>query len=57
MEGGGGWGMERQTGRQTDRPDRQTNRQIETENSNSKTLFYKGYSLGSVKTYFATSPC
>ena len=39
---------ERQIDRQTE-TDRQTDRQTETENSNSKTLFYKDCSLGSVK--------
>ena len=37
---------DRQAGKQADR---QAGRQAETGNSNSKTLFYKGCSLGSVK--------
>ena len=63
--GGGGVRMERQTDRKTDltdrqietETDRQTERDRDRDNSNSKTLFYKGYSLGSVKTCFATIPC
>ena len=35
----------------------QTERQTDRENSNSKTLFYKDCSLGSVKNCLTTSPC
>ena len=51
---------ERETDRQTDRQtDTQRNREREREreSSNSKTLFYKECSLGSVKTCPAISPC
>ena len=58
--------LDRQTDRLTDRRDtgrqagrqagRQTDTDRATENSNSKTLFYKDCSLGSVKN-LTTSPC
>ena len=49
----------RETDRQTDRDrdrDRETETETETERQNSKTLFYKDCSLGSVK-ILTTSPC
>ena len=51
-------GKERKGRREKER-DRDTERQRETEreNSNWKTLFYKDYNLGSVKTFLKTSPC
>ena len=45
---------QRQTDRQTE-TERQRNRETETEKSNSRTLFYKDCSLGSVKN-LTTSP-
>ena len=58
-------GLERQTDRQTEKrrqrqteTDRQADRETDRDsNLNSKTLFYKDYSLASVKTCLTTSPC
>ena len=54
---GSGWRVKR--GRETDRQtdgQTETEREKESENWNSKTLFYKDCSLGSVKN-LTTSPC